>query len=150
MLFSNVSGLDQSDYDKLEKAMTFLKETDLTKTPLGRSHEEGDMFYCQTLEYETEDISDVPFEVHQKRLDLHYIVEGEEEIDVSPNVKYINAGEYNQERDLQFVKTPNNFNKIILHQGDFILIGMHEPHRTNGLVDEKSTHVRKIVLKLGK
>lgn len=149
MLFSNRNSLDQADYIQLKKAVTFLNETDLTQTPLGRSYEEGNSFYCQTLEYNTEAIESFDFEIHNQRLDLHYIVEGEERIDVSPDTNYVAATDYNEVRDIQYVTRPQNFNQIILHQGDFILIGMHEPHRTNGMVDQP-THVRKIVLKLGR
>jgi YhcH/YjgK/YiaL family protein len=149
MLFANVSSLDLEDYKKLSQAVKFLENTDLTKTPLGRSHQDGETFYCQTLEYETEAIENFEFEIHEKRLDLHYIVEGEERIDVSPNSNYAVITDYNNERDIQYVKLSKNYNQVLLHKGDFVLIGMHEPHRTNGFID-KPTHVRKIVLKLGR
>lgn len=149
MLFVNLASFNQQDYQRLGEAVNFLKTTDLTKTPLGRSHQDGDRFYIQTLTYDTEPIENFNFEVHQQRLDLHYIVAGEERIDVTPDTTYTALGAYNAERDLQYVQPPATFNQIILHQGDFILIGMHEPHRTNGLITSP-THVRKVVLKLGK
>lgn len=149
MLFVNLNNFDPKDYERVREAVDFLKKTDLTKTPLGRSHQDGERFYCQTLEYETEPITDFKFEIHQKRLDLHYIVEGEERIDVSPDTNFVPITDYNESRDIQYVKEPTSFNQVILHQGDFVLIGMHEPHRTNGLIT-KPVHVRKIVLKLGR
>ncbi|WP_081478362.1 YhcH/YjgK/YiaL family protein [Limosilactobacillus gastricus] len=149
MLYANLNAFDFSDYQRIQEAMAFLKVTDLTKTPLGRSHQDGERFYCQTLEYETNSINEYDFEIHNKRLDLHYIVEGEERIDVSPDTNFRPISEYNDERDIQYVETPSNFNQVLLHQGDFILIGMHEPHRTNGFIDHP-VHVRKIVLKLGR
>lgn len=149
MLYVNLNDFDQNDYQRLQEAVDFLKNTDLTKTPLGRSHQDGERFYCQTLEYETESIDNFEFEIHNKRLDLHYLVEGEERIDVSPDTNFVPISEYNDERDIQYVKTPDSFNQVLLHQGDFVLIGMHEPHRTNGFINQP-THVRKIVLKLGR
>jgi len=149
MLFVNLDDFEPKDYARLQDAITFLKTTDLSKTPLGRSHQDGERFYCQTLEYDTQPITDFQFEIHNKRLDLHYIVEGTERIDVSPNTSFTPIADYNEERDIQYVKEPHHFNQIVLHKGDFLLIGMHEPHRTNGLID-KPVHVRKIVLKLGR
>lgn len=149
MLFVNLDSFDAQDYDRVKEAVSFLQRTDLTATPLGRSHQDGDRFYVQTLEYETEPIEHFDFEIHQKRLDLHYIVEGEERIDVAPDTNYVAVTDYNDDRDIQYVKQPQAFNQIVLHKGDFILIGMHEPHRTNGLIT-KPVHVRKIVLKLGR
>lgn len=148
MLFANLDNFKKKDYEHLQEAINFLKTTDLTKTPLGRSHQKGESFFCQTLDYKTEPITDFKFEIHNKRLDLHYIVEGEERIDVSSDTNYYPISEYNEDRDIQYVNEPRRFNQVVLHQGDFILIGMHEPHRTNGLID-KPTHVRKVVLKLG-
>ncbi|TGD18460.1 YhcH/YjgK/YiaL family protein [Levilactobacillus suantsaiihabitans] len=149
MLYVNLASFDAQDYQRLQEAVNFLQQTDLTKTPLGRSHQDGERFYVQTLEYETESIENFDFEIHQHRLDLHYIVSGEERIDVSPDTNFVGLSPYNPDRDLQYVQRPATFNQVLLHQGDFVLIGMHEPHRTNGLIDQP-THVRKIVLKLGR
>lgn len=149
MMYVNLNSFDHTDYDSVQKAVSFLKTVDLKSTPLGGSHQEGDSFYCQTLEYDTEPITHFDFEVHQQRLDLHYIVEGEERIDVSPDAEFVPVTGYNDNRDIQYVETPKFYNKVILHVGDFILIGMHEPHRTNGEVTTP-VHVRKIVLKLGR
>lgn len=148
MLLTKLSDYQACDYQKLARAIQFLQTTDLTKTPLGKSHQQGDSFYCQTLEYTTQKITDFDFEIHQQRLDLHYLVEGTEEIDIATDTNVQLLGSYNTQRDLQYVQPPTNYQKIILHAGDLVLIGMHEPHRTNGLVHEP-THMRKIVLKLG-
>jgi len=149
MLYSNINSFDFNDYVNIQKAHDFLKKNDLSSLPFGRSNEEGDSFYCQKLEYDTEQIDNFNFDIHEKRLDLHYIVEGDERIDVSLDDSLVKYGEYNEDRDLQFVNQPNNFKSITLHAGDFILIGMHEPHRTNGIV-KHPTHVHKIVLKIGR
>ncbi len=148
MLLAKLTDFNSADYAKLTKAIDFLHSIDLTQTPLGRSHQKGSSFYVQTLTYDTQPITDFKFEIHQQRLDLHYVVEGTEEIDIASDTHPQLLGDYNDERDLQYVKEPDHYNKIILHAGDFVLIGMHEPHRTNGLVNQP-THVRKIVLKLG-
>lgn len=149
MLFVNLESFDSQDYARLQEAVTFLKTTDLTTTPFGRSHQDGERFYMQTLEYDTEPIENFDFEIHHHRLDLHYIVSGEERIDVAPNTNYVALNPYNTDRDLQYVQRPAVFNQVLLHQDDFVLIGMHEPHRTNGVISTP-THVRKVVLKLGR
>lgn len=149
MLYANLEEFNKNDYLKLDKARNFLKNIDVNKIPLGKSNIEGDDFYCQTLEYMTEDIEQFQFEVHKKRLDFHYIVDGQEEIDVATGITPNFNDNYNLERDIMYVKKPLHYNKIILNKGDFLLIGMHEPHRTNGMVNGTANKVRKIVLKLG-
>lgn len=147
MLVSSLSSFDIHDYEKTKEAIEYLKNNDLNKIPLGRNYPDGKNFYVQSLEYDTEDISDIDFEVHRKRLDLHYVVKGEERIDVGVDSESMPISDYNDERDIQYVKRPNNFNQIVLHSGDFIVIGMNEPHRTNGIVND-SNDVHKLVLKL--
>lgn len=147
MLFANLKAFNQQDYARLGEALNFLEQTDVENLPVGRSYPQNKPFYVQTLEYETEDIEKLDFEIHDQRLDLHYVVAGEERIDVSAGNNFVAVTDYNTERDIQYVEQPKAFNQIVLHQGDFILIGMKEPHRTNGII-EQATHVKKIVLKL--
>lgn len=148
MLFSNIDKIDLSDYSMISKALSFLRNNDVDMLPLGKTLGSNDSFYCQKLEYMTENIEQTPFEIHQHFLDLHYIVDGTEKIDISLN-PVVKVDEVTTEnKDIQFVENPDTFNRVTLHKGDFLLIGMNEPHRTNGQVTSQPSFVSKIVLKL--
>lgn len=144
MLLTNVQHFDRRDYQTIEEAVNFLKSTDFSVMALGR-HEINDQFYIQVLTYDTAPITEYEFEIHRHRFDIHYLVSGQELIQVSPNPS--TATHYNPERDLETVKTPATYSSLVLNQGDMLMIGMNEPHRTNGLV-EQTVPVKKVVLKM--
>lgn len=149
MLFSNISSFNLEDYKNIQEAADFLSKFDEKNFVVGRFQRKDKPFFYQCLEYNTESINNFEFEIHKKCLDLHYIVEGEECIDISSDSSYAAISNYDNSRDIQYVQTPKCVQRISLHQGDFVLIGMQEPHRTNGVVDS-SVHVKKIVLKVNR
>lgn len=147
MLVSNVNEFAKEDYEQIQAAIDYLKNNQLADIKVGRHYPDRKQFYVQCLEYETENIENFDFEIHRNRLDFHYVVSGEERIDVGVRGGVTPISEYNAQRDIQYVAEPTVFNQIVLHSGDFVLIGMDEPHRTNGEVDHTSS-VKKLVLKL--
>lgn len=149
MLVSNVNEFVEEDYQQIQTAISYLRNNQLDEITVGRYYPDQENFYVQCLEYETEDIEKLDFEVHQNRFDLHYVVTGEERIDIGVRGGVIPISEYDDKRDIQYVENPAVFNQIVLHAGDFVLIGMNEPHRTNGNVNNVSS-VRKLVLKMGR
>ncbi|MCI1218534.1 YhcH/YjgK/YiaL family protein [Bifidobacterium crudilactis] len=145
MLWANVSTVDEKDYAKLLEAVRILRGTDWSGKP-DKHIDVNESFFAQLLEYNTQPIEDVDFEIHHHRLDIHFIVSGQETIQVSqarPAEKT-----YLAERDLAFVEPPATFSSVVMHQGDVLIIGMDEPHRTNGLVNGEVSAVRKVVLKM--
>ncbi|MGT2908119.1 YhcH/YjgK/YiaL family protein [Streptococcus dentiloxodontae] len=148
MLYSNVKDFNAADYAVLAKAFALLKSRDFTQEDDGRILVDEDT-YIQVLSYQTQDIRQVPFERHHERLDIHYIAEGREIIAVSADSQIEPASPYNAERDIEFLEEPKHINHIILEKGDFLLIGMDEPHKTNGWIEEgHPENVKKIVLKV--
>lgn len=145
MLLTNVNHFEFADYAKVQEAVDFVRDTDWSKVPLGRIDVNAD-FYVQVLSYETEDINHFDFEIHRRRLDIHAVIEGQETIEVSDQRRP--ALSYLQERDLAYVQKPDFWNSIVLHRGDLLIIGRDELHRTNGLVNGESNHVKKVVLKM--
>lgn len=146
MLLSNINNFNKSDYEKLETIVALLKSQEFNNIEDGRIHID-DKIYIQVLSYNTEDISNVNFEIHRNRYDVHYIVSGEETIILSQETD-VSSKSYNKDRDLEMVTTPKYCNEIILKQGDFLIIGMDEPHKTNGYVNSKSSFVKKVVVKV--
>lgn len=143
--FCNISE-DTKMFEKVKNALNYLKTTDIQALPLGRNEINDDM-YAQVLEYETQDLNDVFFETHKNYLDLHFIVSGEEIIQLCDS-KSLTKTEYNEIRDLQFYEDTNQFNEIMLATNDYLFIQEYEAHRTNGYVDQTSGPVKKIVIKI--
>lgn len=145
MLWTNISNFSWQDYNKTQDAIQYLKSKNWTNIPDGRIDVNED-FYAQVLSYDTETIEQFDFEVHYERLDIHYLAAGTEVIEVSN--EETDETEYIKERDLAYVKQPRFFNEVKLQQEDILIIGKKEPHRTNGSINSKPGHVKKVVLKM--
>ena len=144
MLQTRLARYDKRDDEKIEEAISILTTTDWTVMEVGR-YEINDDFNAQVLEYTTQDIEQSDFEIHHHRLDIHYIVEGEEIIEVSTDKP--RETQYLEERDLAWVEKPQSYSRVRMSKGDMLIIGMNEPHRTNGVV-ASPVPVKKIVLKM--
>jgi YhcH/YjgK/YiaL family protein len=98
------------------------------------------------LEYKTADHNLSEFESHRKYIDIHYILEGTEEIgitqigDVTPNMDFDVDSDY-QLFDGQVQE------RITLSKGEFLILFPHETHVTAGTVDAPGKIVKKIVFK---
>lgn len=146
MLYAKLQHFNQADYQSVERVLELLQERDYSQVEDGRIPID-ETTYIQILSYETEDISGVDFERHHHRFDTHYIVEGREVIYLSADTDVRPIAPYNPERDIEFLEPPKEVNKIILEKGDFLVIGLDEPHKTNGWVDGRPEFVKKVVIK---
>lgn len=98
------------------------------------------------LEYKTGEFNLSKFENHQKFIDIHYIVEGEEQIglntleDLEPNM------DYDSESDYQLFDGKAK-EIVVLQKGEFLLLFPGEVHVTAGRnhIDED---LKKIVFKV--
>lgn len=131
----------------IRKVLKLLQERDFLQAKDGRIQVDEDT-YLQVLSYQTQDIADLPFERHHDRLDIHYIVKGSEYIYLSSLTDVKPVTPYNSERDIEFLEEPEHINKVKLRKGDFLIIGMDEPHKTNGWVDGTPEFVKKVVVKV--
>lgn len=104
-------------------------------------------FKAIPLEYETRNFDLSKFENHRKFIDVHYIISGREVIglankdEVQPNMEYDELNDYQL-----FNGTVKE--KIILHEGEFLILFEHELHVTGGFVNQIGEKVKKIVFKV--
>lgn len=98
------------------------------------------------LEYETKDFDLSKFENHEKNIDVHFIIEGSEQIGVSQVNNLVSNIPYNDEGDYQLFggKVEETF---ILRKGEFLLLFPGETHLTGGKVNGKG-NVKKMVYKI--
>jgi len=126
----------------LEDFKNFLKsskEIDLTKilSPLR----------AIPLNYKTGKFNLTKFENHQKHIDIHYIIKGQEKIGLTPVSDLIANMDYDVENDYQLFDGKVNEN-IILKEGEFLLLFPGEAHVTSGDCGDSSSEVNKIVFKV--
>jgi biofilm protein TabA len=96
------------------------------------------------LVYETKGHEELQWEAHRNFIDLHYIIEGEEVVQVSDIQLMIATTEYQD--DFQFFEG-NAEQSINCKKGDFLFLLPHEVHKTAVALNIKG-HVKKYVFKI--
>ena len=85
MIFDTLENRDLykpiSEY--LAKGLDFLAETDFSTLEDGAYEIDGDNVFANVMHYDTRPVNETP-ESHIKYIDIQYVIEGEERIDVLP------------------------------------------------------------------
>jgi len=133
-------------YEKLTEALDYIKNLDKgTLTP--GIHEVNDEFYYNYLEYEAKEPTNSIYEAHKNYVDIQYIVEGQEHIDVSFEEYMELDTPYDAEKDIMFFKNPKESFARILGPGEYVIVLPHELHKPGQKVGENG-NVKKIVGKV--
>lgn len=136
-------------FDKIENLRSYCSDWELINKSLNEKFELGrhDVFQSKHfvigLEYKTQEEEKCMWEAHRRYLDLHIVLEGEEQIRVSDISNMIPANEYVDDYQL-FEGRPDQ--TILLRNGFFLILYPHEVHKTSVQVNS-SCFVRKKVYK---
>ncbi|GIU02974.1 YhcH/YjgK/YiaL family protein [Shewanella morhuae] len=139
----------QSLSPRLATALAHLATTDFSQLPVGNYPLDGDNIFVIVNDYQTEPKSTKPFEVHQKYIDVQYVVSGEEEFgylplaDQTPSKAYFEKHDY-AEFDYQSNKADASF--VQLKAGMFALFFPGDIHMPGA--GDVATAVRKVVIKV--
>lgn len=139
----------QSLNPRIATALAHLATTDFSQLPVGNYPLDGDNIFVIVNDYQTKPQSTEPFEVHQKYIDVQYVVSGEEEFgylpfaDQTPSKPYFDKQDY---AEFDYESNKANASYIQLKAGMFALFfpgDMHMPGTSNSPVA-----VRKVVIKV--
>ncbi len=123
---------------------SFMQEQDINTIPTGR-YDLEDGCYVNVDEYDTRE--NYNFEVHQKYIDVHLMVDGEEEIFFAPLSHGSESIAYDEEKDVAFYKCDNDsYCKIRLVSGEVVVLFPEEIHAPCNF--ERKRHNRKLVFKV--
>ncbi len=143
MILDYIDRMEQ--YDSLFPAFTESMKFALSvkDKPVGR-YEQGDIF-ALVQEMDTVPLSEKPFELHRKYLDVHIVLEGEEVLEYE-DIRYLTPkDEYNEEKDGQ--KLTGEGQAVLIKEGMFCLVFAHDGHKPACCKDTPKK-LRKIVLKV--
>ena len=134
--------------DKFEKAFEFLKETNLKEMENGRYEIDGDEIYVALQDYNTKPEVDGKFEAHKEYIDIQFIVTGEEKLGYGNIEHYTPTTEYDKEKDIVFLKNKEKENHFVYaKENDFVIFAPQDAHMPCISID-KSTYVKKAVVKI--
>lgn len=152
MIFGNVTSKeDISSYPiAIQKAIQFLKDTDLINMEPGKYELDGEDMILQVLDVMTGDRSIMRPEVHRKYIDVQYLAKGEEKIGCYPD--YGNneiEEELLETRDIIFYKNNSQAREteLEMEEGSYAIFYPHDVHVPAIAKNEPMT-IRKIVIKV--
>lgn len=147
MIYDTIENIDK--YKGITKwfdfAADFLKETDLSTLPIGKTEICGDHVFVNVMEADTADENEVNFEIHKKYWDIQIDIEGTERVLIGQCLDGV-VDKFNREIDFGTVSC-KDFVTCVMGPGRFIVCMNEEPHKPT-LTYEKCHHVKKCVVKV--
>ncbi len=131
--------------ERINKAFTYLKQTDFSEMELGRYEIDGDNIFALVNEYTTKDESEGKLEAHKKYIDVQFVAKGSELMGYAPlgNQKIID--EYNEKNDITFFTGEKSFTRV--DENMFAIFFPTDVHLPGIKVNDKS-YVNKVVIKV--
>jgi len=133
--------------ERWDKALTFLKSTDLSGLEVKRHDIDGDNIYATVSDYITKNEENALFEAHQKYIDVQYVIKGVETIGLtSLSAKKDVTTPYDANRDVELM-TVSNAKDLKATPDRFFIFFSNDVHRP-GMKADTNSEVRKIVVKV--
>ncbi len=131
--------------ENLQTKLLFLKEFNSSHYSPGRHDIEEDLFFFLN-EYETKEENDCIWEAHREYLDIHYILEGKENIAIDHINRQIIKEDYDEAKDAIFLDGDVQ-TLVAMNPGDLMICFPEDSHKV-GIIAEEKQRVKKIVLKV--
>ena len=128
-----------------KKGFDYLKNTDLLNAEIGKFEIDGKNVFAIISEYDSKKHEDCRLEAHRTYADIQFIIAGREAIGYTPLCNQEVTAEYIPEKDIIFFSGETT--QLPLEAGMFAIFFPQDAHLP-GRHTEKSTHVKKIVLKV--
>ncbi len=147
MIFGNIHNLQEYAFleEKVKKCLAYALEHDLQSFEKGRYEIEGDDLYVNVVEYQTASVEERIWEAHKKYIDLHLMLCGQEQIDLS-FIQNMKLKEYVEKNDFLPMDGEKNCS-VVLHADDFLICDFSDGHRTGIAVDGKES-IKKAIFKI--
>lgn len=147
MIFGNINHL--SDYPFLDSAVKecfeYAKTHDLLSYEKGSHPIDGERLYVNIAEYETTTPENRFWEAHKQYLDLHFMLKGEERVDLA-YIENMEQKPYVEKDDfLPLEGTP--VASVVLHENDFLICYPQDGHMT-ALAADKPAALKKAIFKI--
>lgn len=149
MIYDSLERFLNLEYKKEEfKVITnFLKSFSPAGRENGRFEIPGSEIFGIFLKYDTKPSEEALWEAHRTYIDVQYIYEGEEFIEIADIDAMVFSHGYDSEGDYElFVGKLQH--KIKLKKGDVIVLFPNEVHKPAVQVNEKSNEIMKLVFKI--
>ncbi|MDI2091239.1 YhcH/YjgK/YiaL family protein [Commensalibacter oyaizuii] len=132
----------------LQKGLDFLRNTDFSQYQPGKIPLDGDIMFAEVIDTTTRNINDSKPEIHEKYLDIHYLVFGTEYIGVVPDLGENKVFETMMpKRDITFYENVSHETFIEMFPGSYVVLFPQDVHRPCSCKNTE-TAIRKVVVKI--
>lgn len=132
---------------RMGMALENLQALDLENVAEGRYEIDGENIFYVVERYETKPVEKGLPESHKRYIDIQVLASGREMIGYLPIEDLEIEAPYDNEKDIAFYKPVENFTKLNLRPGIFVVFFADEAHMP-GCALNKSQEVVKIVFKI--
>jgi 3-deoxy-D-manno-octulosonate 8-phosphate phosphatase (KDO 8-P phosphatase) len=144
-----VAGENKSQYAitrQINKTIEYLRQLDLKNMQVGR-YPLDEKSYYMIQEYTTKAAEECKLESHKRYIDIQWMLDGEEKIQVSDIYSLEMKVPYDSEKDLMFWKDRSYMTEIILKSDSYVVLYPENAHKPAVMVD-KPIKVKKLVAKI--
>ncbi len=147
MVFGNIENLEEYTFleERLKECFKYANTYDLKAFAKGSHVIDGERLFVNIVEYTTTTSENRFWEAHKNYLDLHLMLEGEEQIDLN-FLKNMEVKEFVEKDDFVPLDGEKN-SSVILRNGDFLICYPNDGHRTAVMVKEPVT-IKKAIFKV--
>lgn len=130
--------------ENIKKGFDWLRTTDLTNIQPGKYIIDEDKVWANVQVYDTK--NDADYEAHRKYTDIQYMINGNELVGVTDITNCKTIIKYDNEKDIEFLKSNAVEEYQGLNEGEFLLFYPHDAHKPS-INPGRTMTVKKVVVK---
>lgn len=149
MIICKLSELEhyKKESANIKTAIDYVLSHDLKELPFGKTIIDGESVYINKSQIETKSENEIPYEVHEKYIDLQIDLEGDENIFLTNDTSCL-IREYDEENDYALYSSPLNSTVLNLDNSNCTFLFPGELHKPG--VKRNTEKTIKCVVKIAK
>ena len=132
---------------RYEKAVDFLKNTDLESLAPGKYEIDGKNVFANVTEYTTVPWEEAKYEAHHNYTDIQYMISGSETMTYARIDELAEKVPYNEEKDVVFYDNENPGLKVIVKAGEYMIFNPWDGHKPKAAAGEPA-FIKKVIVKI--
>lgn len=150
MILDNLSHAElyYATHPKMKAAFDFIKKAMAEDLPVGKYELDGRELFAMVQAYDSKPVEGTLFEGHKNYIDLQFVWQGEEVIEVIDLSRTEEKVAYNPDKDKYMLAATAPATPCYLTDGDFAIVFPHDIHNPGLAPAGKIAPVKKIVVKI--
>jgi len=132
---------------RYEKAVDFLKNTDLESLVPGKYEIDGKNVFANVTEYTTVPWEEAKYEAHHNYTDIQYMISGSETMTYARIDELTEKVPYNEEKDVVFYDNENPGLKVVVKAGEYMIFNPWDGHKPKAAAGEPAM-IKKVIVKI--